>query len=570
MRLPTERVEARARFDEFVEDEHERLYKALYFVTGNREDAEDIAQDAFLKLWERGTTSAGIADPTGYLFRVALNGFRMRRRRAAIALRRLAPVHAERDAFAEAEMRADVRDLLLGLTPRQRAALLLVDLLGYPSEQAARILRVRPSTVRNLASQVEGLFERRKERGMPDVQKVYRMATQKVRPDEGFVDRQQDHQRRRARNRKVGALALVAAIGIAAAAFVIREGGDGMGTQPAVDPTPPPVDVPGVDYLLDLETGEMTPLPIDGDAYAVSPDGSMLAYMGPGEENINDQIFVANLDGSSVRQVTNHPGGAGFPAWSPDGSTIVYEGGVGAGLPYEGGIGAGLTDVFVIDVATGETRQVTQGVGRYSRPSFAPDGRTILFTQFDLAHWPPGSLWTVPTDGGEPTKLRSEAAFGSFSPDGSTIAFHRVQTTLNGIPMNTAIWVADADGSNSRQLGGWTAAVGATWSPDGTRIVATKVAARHRFDNGVYVIDVATGRSTRFGTGTSPTWFDNETLDHPGLTPYTEGPGSQLVAAELLIDCEEDRTLRAVLVGMTSSVVPQQARVSRSVRPGRR
>ena len=153
MRLPVERVEARARFDEFVEDEHARLFKALYFVTGNREDAEDLSQEAFLTLWERWDDVGRISDPTGYLFRVALNGFRMRRRRAAMALRRLAPVRAERDAFAEAEMRADVRVLLLGLSPRQRAALLLVDLLGYPSEQAARILRVRPSTVRNLASQ---------------------------------------------------------------------------------------------------------------------------------------------------------------------------------------------------------------------------------------------------------------------------------------------------------------------------------------------------------------------------------------------------------------------------------
>ena len=153
VQFPIERVEARARFDEFVEDEHEHLYKALYFVTGNREDAEDISQDAFLKLWERWDQIDRIADPTGYLFRVALNGFRMRRRRAAIALRRLAPVHAERDEFVEAEMRADMRRLLLGLSARQRAALLLVDLLGYPSEQAARILRVQPSTVRNLASQ---------------------------------------------------------------------------------------------------------------------------------------------------------------------------------------------------------------------------------------------------------------------------------------------------------------------------------------------------------------------------------------------------------------------------------
>jgi RNA polymerase sigma-70 factor (ECF subfamily) len=153
LRLPTGHVEARVRFDEFVEDEHERLYKALYFVTGTREDAEDISQDAFLKLWERWDQIDSIEDPTGYLFRVALNGFRMRRRRAATALRKLAPVDEGRDEFVDAEMRADVRHLLLGLTPRQRAALLLVDLLGYPSEQAARILRVRPSTVRNLASQ---------------------------------------------------------------------------------------------------------------------------------------------------------------------------------------------------------------------------------------------------------------------------------------------------------------------------------------------------------------------------------------------------------------------------------
>ena len=151
--FPAERVEARARFDEFFEDEHEHLFKALYFVTGNRQDAEELMQDAFMKLWERWDQIERMSDPTGYLFRVALNGFRMRRRRAATALRRLAPVAEERDLFAEAETRADVRRLLLGLTVRQRAALLLVDLLGYSSEQAARILRVRPSTVRALATQ---------------------------------------------------------------------------------------------------------------------------------------------------------------------------------------------------------------------------------------------------------------------------------------------------------------------------------------------------------------------------------------------------------------------------------
>jgi RNA polymerase sigma factor (sigma-70 family) len=154
VRFPNERVEGWARFDAFFVEEHDRLFKALYFVTGNRDDAEELMQEAFLRLWERWHEIDRIDDPTAYLFRVALNAFRSRRRRVATALRKLTPAaELDRDDFTDAEMRADIRALLLGCTPRQRAALLLVDLLGYPSEQAARILGVRPSTVRALATQ---------------------------------------------------------------------------------------------------------------------------------------------------------------------------------------------------------------------------------------------------------------------------------------------------------------------------------------------------------------------------------------------------------------------------------
>jgi RNA polymerase sigma-70 factor (ECF subfamily) len=150
---PAERTEAWTRFDAFFQEEHVRLYQALYFISGDRHDAEELMQDAFLKLWERRNDLDRIDDPTGYLFRVALNGFRMRRRRAGIAMRRVMPAVEPRDSFVEAEARADIQSLLRRLTPRQRAALLLVDLLGYPSEQAARILGVRASTVRSLAAQ---------------------------------------------------------------------------------------------------------------------------------------------------------------------------------------------------------------------------------------------------------------------------------------------------------------------------------------------------------------------------------------------------------------------------------
>jgi RNA polymerase sigma factor (sigma-70 family) len=166
VRFPTERAQVRARFDDFFEEEHERLFKALYFVTGNRHDAEELMQDAFLKLWERWGEIHRISDPTGYLFRVALNGFRMRRRRAAMAIRKAVSIPERRDAYLDAEMRADVRQLLLQVTPRQRTALMLLDQLGYPSDEAASILRVRPSTVRALAT--KGRRALRALEGTPD------------------------------------------------------------------------------------------------------------------------------------------------------------------------------------------------------------------------------------------------------------------------------------------------------------------------------------------------------------------------------------------------------------------
>ena len=150
--FPPEKAEGWTSFSALFEEEHERLFKALYLVAGNRQDAEELMQDAFLKLWERWDERRRIDDPTGYLFRIALNGFRMRRRRATMALRRVAPIPEARDAFLDADMRAQVRELLSSLTTRQRAALVLVDLLGYPSEEASRILGVRPSTARALAT----------------------------------------------------------------------------------------------------------------------------------------------------------------------------------------------------------------------------------------------------------------------------------------------------------------------------------------------------------------------------------------------------------------------------------
>jgi len=153
IRFPAAEERAPRDFAAFFAEEHRGLFKALYFVTGNRADAAELMQDAFLKLWERWDRIERIDDPTGYLFRVALNGFRMRARAANRAARRLVPVTSSPDPFDEVSLREDVRSMLLSLSPRQRAALVLLDMYGYGSEEAARIMGVHPSTVRALATQ---------------------------------------------------------------------------------------------------------------------------------------------------------------------------------------------------------------------------------------------------------------------------------------------------------------------------------------------------------------------------------------------------------------------------------
>jgi RNA polymerase sigma-70 factor (ECF subfamily) len=140
-------------FEELFLDHHDRLYRALYFITGSSEDAEELMQDAFLKLWERWDSIGEIQDPVAWLFRVSLNGFRMRARRARVAAGRLLPMVDPRDPFEDVNIREEVRRMLRSLPQRQRAALVLTDIFDYSSDQAAEILGIRPITVRVLASQ---------------------------------------------------------------------------------------------------------------------------------------------------------------------------------------------------------------------------------------------------------------------------------------------------------------------------------------------------------------------------------------------------------------------------------
>ena len=136
-------------FEDLFADQHERLYRALYLIVGNSHEAEELMQDAFLRVLERWER---IDNPAGYLYRSALNSTRSRFRRLQLAAKRTLSPGEPEDPFAVADLRDQVVRSLRELPKRQRAALVLLDLLDYRSEEAAKVLRVTPATVRSLAS----------------------------------------------------------------------------------------------------------------------------------------------------------------------------------------------------------------------------------------------------------------------------------------------------------------------------------------------------------------------------------------------------------------------------------
>jgi RNA polymerase sigma-70 factor (ECF subfamily) len=140
-------------FEGFFEAEHTRLLRALYVATGNRQEAEELMQDSFLAVWERWDRVRGMEDPTGYLYRTAMNRFRSRARRVARSARRALGRGDVGDEFAAADERDALARALAALPGRQRAAIVLTELLGYGSAEAGRILGVKDVTVRSLASQ---------------------------------------------------------------------------------------------------------------------------------------------------------------------------------------------------------------------------------------------------------------------------------------------------------------------------------------------------------------------------------------------------------------------------------
>ena len=156
-------VDEPASFEEFFQLEQDRLFRVMVVITKNRQEAEDISQEAFARVWERWDTVGAMENPPGYLHRAAMNLFRSRYRRALLAARRGIGFSTEEDAYAAVEDRQVALQALASLTPRQRAAIVLTEVLQYTSEEAGSMLGIRAATVRALHSQARAALQELKE-----------------------------------------------------------------------------------------------------------------------------------------------------------------------------------------------------------------------------------------------------------------------------------------------------------------------------------------------------------------------------------------------------------------------
>jgi hypothetical protein len=250
-------------------------------------------------------------------------------------------------------------------------------------------------------------------------------------------------------------------------------------------------------YLLSAD-GTMTNLSNDpGVAYspAWSPDGRKIAFDSNREFSSGrewDHIFVMNADGSGQAQLTSGEFHDGGPAWSPGGGKIAFSSNR-SGRPE-------------IHVMNPDGSGVTQLTNMFARsPSWSPDGTRIVFSGLWLPEAPTSDIIVMNADGSEVTQLTTSGGRNpAWSPDGAKIAF---ASGRDGI--SSHIYVMNPDGSGVTQLTfGSQPDYHPAWSPDGNKIafVSSRTGTERLYmmnPDGTEQVPLTRGGS--YGTGT-PAW----------------------------------------------------------------
>jgi Tol biopolymer transport system component len=190
---------------------------------------------------------------------------------------------------------------------------------------------------------------------------------------------------------------------------------------------------------------------------AYSPDGRRIAFsstrsMPPGFQGsplLFSELYVMDADGSSVQRITFNEGLTDLQgAWSPDGRRIVIARGPGrTPLPSEPFVAP--TDLWIIDLATGRERQLTNSPATYEwYPRWSPDGRRIAFAGA-LVEPDNQDVYTIRVDGRSLRRLTSNPGLDwqpHYSPNGRSIAFASDRTG------NFDVFVMRKNGTKIRQL----------------------------------------------------------------------------------------------------------------------
>jgi TolB protein len=198
------------------------------------------------------------------------------------------------------------------------------------------------------------------------------------------------------------------------------------------------------------------------------------------------EVYVANYDGSNVRQMTHDGVISVHPSISPDGRRIAYTG-------YQ----SGYPDVYMIDLASGARNRIVNFPGTNSGASFSPDGGRIALSVSKDGN---PELYTVSASGGGARRLthtRGVESGPTWSPSGDEIIY---SSDNGGSPQ---LYRISASGGSGQLIStGHNYCTEPSWSPDGKKI-AFNVRGGGEFQ--VAVADLG-GGSHIVSSGENPAW----------------------------------------------------------------
>ena len=163
--LPGSEKERSCTFEEFFQAEYPSLLRAMFLVTGDRHEAEEIVQDTFVRACERWELVRRADNRAGYVYRMALNGYRSKLRRMARGARKVLRPAEQPDVFAAVDDRDAIGRALVALSSGQREALVLVEWLGMTDDEVGALLGISPITVRVRIHRARTLLRPMLERG---------------------------------------------------------------------------------------------------------------------------------------------------------------------------------------------------------------------------------------------------------------------------------------------------------------------------------------------------------------------------------------------------------------------